>query len=182
MLELDEEGLVARLFPTPGALRSEWVAQLDEEARDVATLSETDEVPAGSVQRQVSTAMDLLPTLAALCGAAPPAERKLDGHDVSALWRGEPGAASPTEHFLYYKPRGELAGVRRGPWKLLLDKSELYHLERDPRENWNVAKKHPDLVTELQQLALDLDDEITTNARPTRKVQALRFDPTKPQK
>jgi len=139
-------------------------------------------IPAGSVQREVSTAMDLLPTLAALCGTSLPEGRAIDGHDVRALWRGEPGRRSPTEHFLYYKPRGELAGVRRGPWKLLLDKSELYHLERDPRENWNVAKKHPDLVTELQQLALDLDDEITTNARPTRKVQALRFDPTKPQK
>ncbi|MEC7725666.1 MAG: sulfatase, partial [Planctomycetota bacterium] len=44
-------------------------------------------VPAGAVQREVSTAMDLLPTLAALCGAALPTGRKLDGHDVSALWR-----------------------------------------------------------------------------------------------
>ncbi len=49
MIELDEEGLVARLFPTPGALRSEWVAQLDPSAHDVATLRPTDEVPAGTV-------------------------------------------------------------------------------------------------------------------------------------
>lgn len=48
-IELDEEGLVARLFPTPGALRSEWLAQLDEEARDLATMSLCDEVPAGAV-------------------------------------------------------------------------------------------------------------------------------------
>lgn len=49
MLELDEEGFVARLFPTPGGLRADWVAQLDEEATDLATLSKTDEVPAGAV-------------------------------------------------------------------------------------------------------------------------------------
>lgn len=48
-IELDEEGMVARLFPTPGALRSEWLAQLDEEARDLATLSVCDEVPVGAV-------------------------------------------------------------------------------------------------------------------------------------
>ena len=134
-------------------------------------------VPAGSVQREVSTAMDLLPTLAGICGAALPADRALDGHDVAPLWRGEPAAKSPTRHFLYYKNQGGLAGVRRGPWKLLLDKSELYHLEHDPRENWNVAKQHPDVVQALQQLAVDLDAEITANARPTRTVTALRFDP-----
>lgn len=49
MLELDEEGFVARLFPTPGGVRAEWVAQLDEPATDLATLSPTDEVPAGPV-------------------------------------------------------------------------------------------------------------------------------------
>ena len=48
-IELDEEGWVARLFPTPGALRSEWVAQLDEAAQDLALLRSTDEVPAGAV-------------------------------------------------------------------------------------------------------------------------------------
>lgn len=49
MLQLDEEGFALRLFPTPGGLRAEWVAQLDEEARDLATLEATDEVPAGAV-------------------------------------------------------------------------------------------------------------------------------------
>lgn len=49
MLELDEEGFVARLFPTPGGLRAEWVVQLDEEATDLAMLCATDEVPAGAV-------------------------------------------------------------------------------------------------------------------------------------
>lgn len=49
MIELDEEGFVLRLFVTPGALRADWVVQLDEEARDLATLEETDEVPEGHV-------------------------------------------------------------------------------------------------------------------------------------
>lgn len=49
MIALDEEGFVARLFPTPGSPRAEWVAQLDEEARDLATLHQTDDVPAGPV-------------------------------------------------------------------------------------------------------------------------------------
>ncbi len=47
MIALNEEGFVARLFPTPGGLSSEWLAQLDEQAKDLATLRPTDEVPAG---------------------------------------------------------------------------------------------------------------------------------------
>ncbi|MEC7523794.1 MAG: hypothetical protein VYE22_28175 [Myxococcota bacterium] len=48
-IELDEEGFVARLFPTPGGTSAGWVAQLDDEASDLATLEETDEVPDGAV-------------------------------------------------------------------------------------------------------------------------------------
>lgn len=49
MLELDEEGFVARLFPCPGGGRADWVAQLDETADDLVTLKDTSEVPAGPV-------------------------------------------------------------------------------------------------------------------------------------
>ena len=56
MLELDEEGFVMRLFPTPGGLRAEWVAQLDDEAKDLATLEPTDEVPDGAVPESLPIA------------------------------------------------------------------------------------------------------------------------------
>lgn len=48
-VDLDEEGFVARLFPSPGSTRAEWVAQLDEQASELAMLSPTDEVPGGPV-------------------------------------------------------------------------------------------------------------------------------------
>lgn len=46
---LDEEGFVANLFPCPGAERADYVAQLDPEANELATLRDTDEVPDGPV-------------------------------------------------------------------------------------------------------------------------------------
>jgi len=48
-VELEEEGLVARLFVSPGSTRAGWVAQLDDEGNDIATLKETSEVPGGPV-------------------------------------------------------------------------------------------------------------------------------------
>ena len=49
MIELFEEDLVGRLFLTPGAARTDWLAQLDPRAQDIALLSATDEVPAGAI-------------------------------------------------------------------------------------------------------------------------------------
>ena len=51
---------------------------------------------------EVATNMDLLPTFISLAGAELPAHRVLDGRDISALMRGEPGATSPHEALYYY--------------------------------------------------------------------------------
>ncbi len=51
-------------------------------------------VPAGGTSDQVMTTMDILPTLAALAGAALPKDHVIDGNDVSAVWHDEPDAAS----------------------------------------------------------------------------------------
>ncbi len=137
-------------------------------------------IPAGTVVREVVTAMDILPTVAAFVSADLPAGRVIDGHDVRDLLVGVPGATSPTEQFLYYTSDGELAGVRRGPWKLLLGPGELYQIEHDVSEQWDLAEQNEELVAELAALARSLDAEIAADARPTRTVEALAFDPRKP--
>jgi hypothetical protein len=42
----------------------------------------------------------------------------------------------------------------------------LFDLERDLGERTNVAGEHPDLVARLRERMLELDGEITANARP----------------
>ena len=137
-------------------------------------------VPQNEVERAVVTAMDLVPTVAAWTGANLPEDRAIDGHDVRSLLTGESGD-SPTDAFLYYTPKGQLAGIRSGPWKLLLEKGELYQVEIDVSEQWDVAKDHPELVEELRSLAASRDAAITAGARPVRQVEALAFDPRKPE-
>jgi len=135
-------------------------------------------IPPGSVCREVTTTMDLLPTIANLVGADISDLPPIDGHDISALLRGEPEAQSPTPYFVYYTARGKLAGVRRGPWKLLLE-GGLFQLEEDVSEQWDKTKQHPELVAELTQLAADADATITAGMRPVRHVEAVLFDPAK---
>lgn len=128
--------------------------------------------------REVATAMDLLPTIARFAGCEFDSQSKIDGHDISTLLLGKPGAKSPTETFLYYTAKGELAGIRRGPWKLLFEHG-LFHVEHDISEQWDRRKSSRELVAELTELAKARDAEITTNMRPTRKVETILFDPAR---
>lgn len=134
-------------------------------------------IPAGTVCDGLTGTIDVLPTLATLTGGELPPARKIDGLDVSALWRGE-AEASPREEFLYYTSHGEIEGIRQGRWKLLVKQPPrgkqaapepqvlLFDLECDRGEGTNVAGEHPDLVARLRVRMQELDGEITANARP----------------
>ena len=77
------------------------------------------QIPAGSVQDEPAMTIDLLPTVAKLIGAELP-KHPIDGKDIGALLRGEPGAKCPHEAYFHYYAQGELQAVRSGKWKLML--------------------------------------------------------------
>ncbi len=121
--------------------------------------------------------MDLLPTIAAMTGASPPEDREIDGHDITPLLTGTGDEPSPTDAFLYYTAQGDLAGIRRGKWKLLLEPGTLYDLEVDISEKWDLAEQHPRLVEQLRIEALARDTLLTSQARPIRTVEHPLWDP-----
>lgn len=124
-------------------------------------------VEAGIV-REVGSTLDLLPTFSALAGTDLPKEVPLDGYDLSPLLKGE-GADGPRTHFFYWH-MDELFAVRSGKWKLhfrqsrsetdwddviTLDEPELYDLEADVSEKYDVAEFYPEVVEQLQQIAAE---------------------------
>ena len=124
-------------------------------------------IPPGRTCAELATLMDLLPTFARLAGADLPADRIIDGHDITPLLAGEPGAASPYEAFYYYD-QDQLQAVRAGRWKLYLPLAEkkgrgrkvpatgpglLFDLVADVAEKTDVAAVHPDVVARLAALA-----------------------------
>ncbi len=104
-------------------------------------------IPAGVTCDEVTTSMDILPTLAELADAPLPTDRILDGKSVLPLLRHKPGARSPHETFFYYGGPN-LRAVRAGPWKLFAD-GKLFHLVDDIAESKDVASQHPDVVAQL---------------------------------
>lgn len=99
-------------------------------------------IPPGSSYGDTATTMDILPTFAALAGAAVPSER-IDGHDISAILNGNTELPSPYSEFYYYRGY-ELRAVRSGAWKLHTDGS-LYNLEEDIAESGNLSASRPEV-------------------------------------
>lgn len=73
-------------------------------------------IPAGRTCAEMISAMDLLPTIAALLKEPFP-KAKLDGHNILPVLLDEPGAKSSHEALFFYSG-SELHAVRSGPWKL----------------------------------------------------------------
>ncbi len=108
-------------------------------------------VPAGTSTSAITTTMDIMPTFAAIAGGKVPGDRQIDGVDIrSVLFDKEPGAG-PRDEFYYY--RGfNLGAVRKGPWKFVRQKKQLFNLEKDISESKNVAADHPELVKQFQKM------------------------------
>ncbi len=132
-------------------------------------------VPAGTECDELIASFDILPTIAALTDSKLPADRKIDGIDMSGLMNGEV-EESPRDEFIYYTAQGQLEGIRQGDWKLLVKKAGrnqpdpetmLFNLIEDLGEQTNVAADNPKVVAKLTERMRELDEEITQNARET---------------
>lgn len=142
----------------------------------------------GGTSAELVTALDLLPTIAALAGAPLPEGRRIDGRDVSALIRA--GRAPPEPGIFHYYNGTALHAVREGRWKLHVphpyvsiegartatatdggayvqkrQELALYDLEADLGETTDVQMSHPKIVSRLLDLAesarADLGDSLT---------------------
>jgi uncharacterized sulfatase len=109
----------------------------------------------------IGSSLDLLPTAAALAGAAVPADRPMDGVDLGAVLRGS--GPSPRQVLFYYW-NDELRAIRKGKYKAHFITSGayglgeprtvhatplLFDLEADPGERYDVASAHPAIVADL---------------------------------
>ena len=111
--------------------------------------------PKGAVSHEPVVTMDLHATLLEAAGAR---GETVDGTSLTRLLR-DPGAKLNREaiyfHYPhYYATTSPVSAVRAGNWKLIEfledDRTELYNLADDPREQRDVAAVHPDKARELK--------------------------------
>jgi arylsulfatase len=154
-------------------------------------------IPAGTICNSLASSIDLLPTIANLCGAPLPA-LKIDGVDITPLMMGDQ-TAKPRTYFLYYYHRNSLEAVRNDRFKLVLphlgrtyagflpgndgqagqvnenhqENFALYDLRRDPGERYDVQHQYPEVIAELMKVVeaarLELGDDLTKHEGSGRR-------------
>jgi arylsulfatase A len=118
-------------------------------------------IPKGLVSQAIAMNFDLMPTILAMAGRAPPAGVELDGRDLSAVLTRR-GAPSPHDELILFN--NELvAAVRTDRWKFV-GRSYYRHLElsladrkvpllfdvrADPSESYNLASAQPEVLADL---------------------------------
>jgi len=116
----------------------------------------------GKIIHDMGSTMDFFPTILKLAGVDLPTDRVLDGVDISPALLGT--APSPRNVMFYYRA-SKLYAVRKGQYKAHFftkpafvedmretkhDPPLLYHLGRDPSEQFNISEHHPEVVADIR--------------------------------
>jgi len=199
-----QPGQAARAFPFRGM---KWSA-LEGGTRVPCIVRWAGKIPAGRSTEQVVTAMDLFPTLCDLAAInlqdslgrlqqrsdaeQSMAPQHLDGRSVAKVFLGTK-TSLPERELLYWHGMGELQAIRRGAWKLFLNRKAtvsglgvdgelpierrealevlaqgkgpvLFNLAEHNDELFDYSVQRPDIVKQLSELAKRKLDE-TRQAR-----------------
>lgn len=112
----------------------------------------------------MGSTLDLLPTLSKMAGAKLSNDKVYDGYDLSSVLNDQ--KASPRNEMLYYHGT-RIFAARKGDFKLYfyknnpmgypekmekLDTYQLFNLQHDPSEQYNILDKHPQVVKEIEEM------------------------------
>jgi arylsulfatase A-like enzyme len=109
-------------------------------------------IPAGQVSSEMASTIDFFPTISKAVGVNIPEGYVLDGYDLTPFLMGT--SPSPRIEFIYSQGTW-FEALREGSWKYRngqrSDEEELYHLDRDPSEMYNVIERYPETAQRLKE-------------------------------
>jgi arylsulfatase A len=153
---------------SPGKLRGRKTTTYEGGVREPFIARWTGKIPPGQESNAVTSMLDVFPTVAKLIGGTLP-DKPLDGIDIWPLLTG--AKKSIDRDALLYFDNWDLQCARWNEWKLhvarhnsstysappeggrrnyVLPKPELYNLELDPQESYDVAPEHPEIVAKIR--------------------------------
>ena len=144
-------------------------------------------IPAGTVSDEMTMAIDLLPTFAAMAGTDVPTDRVIDGKDIRDVMQS--GAESPHDTLFFFNGNN-VAAVRDKQFRLVLSTyyksfevpfeqfggKLLFDLVRDPSERFSYVREHPEGVARLQGEVDAMRIEIADQVKATVEEQGRTID------
>ena len=141
------------------------IAWADADADRVATRHPELPIRRGVIETQLTSVLDLMPTILAATGTSAPNAYRLDGADLSSLLAGTVEESRP-ERFLMHYPHAPhrsdyFTVLRDGEWKVIYhyrptDSSggshyQLFRLSDDPFEANDLAASEPEVLRRMMQ-------------------------------
>lgn len=120
-----------------------------------------------AVVLKIGSTLDILPTISKMAGVTLPNDRKYDGYDLTPVLNG--GDENPRDEMFFYHGT-RIFAARKGDFKMYfyknnplgypeklekLDSSQLFNLQHDPSEKYNLADQYPLVLKEIEALVRD---------------------------
>ena len=147
-------------------------------------------VQAGQESSEPAGIVDILPTVCSLVGIDPPADRHLDGSNLSPILRGEANEFSRHQPLFWHLQRSKpIVAMRDGKWSIVAHRAyemsnnnmfqeswipkiksgrykdyQLFDLHKDPKQTTNVADQFPETLATLKSRLLQINDSIMEDA------------------
>jgi arylsulfatase A-like enzyme len=121
-------------------------------------------IKAGTVVKEITGAIDLLPTLTALTGVKRLGDKPLDGRDLSPLLRGQPVAWR--DRLIFSHQNGNVSA--RSQQYRLDNRGALFDMLADPGQTKNIANEKPELAAEMTKAVADWRADVLPTSRDDR--------------
>lgn len=147
-------------------------------------------IKAGHEERNPAGIVDILPTVCGLLGISKPKNRHLDGSDLTPLLTDT--SADFVRHqplFWHLQKSRPIVALRDGNYSLVADPDyelsqsnmfkeawiptikkgtytnfRLYNLDKDPKQETDLSKKHPEVLARLKKKLLEINESIMKDA------------------
>ena len=152
------QGGTLDFFKTSGKLRGKKRKMYDGGVRSPMLAYWPGKVPAGKVSEHISAFWDLLPTLSELTGE--PIKGQCDGISMLPTLLGEDSRQKKHKYLYWelYESNKPNCAIRFEKWKGVVQDTrkglniELYDVKADQREVKNLAKQHPEVVSQISKM------------------------------
>ena len=181
-------GLKGRTRGSTGGLRERKRSSHEGGIRVPGIIRWPDQVPAGTTNRTPIIGSDVFSTILAIADIPLPHDRTIDGVDIRPVFAKKELTRPVPLYWRNHLARADIhVALRDGEWKILgnasLDKFQLYHIEKDWQEKFDLASSNPKKLAELKEKLLRVHAQVEKegpsdwwkNEKPRRK-------PKKPKK